>query len=58
MASVVIVGEDRATQDTLLLGRVEFAIFASNVGAFDHKKSFCGGEEQNKATAGYATVSL
>ena len=38
LASVVVAGEDRATQGTPLLGGVEFAIFVSSGGAFDHGK--------------------
>ena len=43
LASVVVAGEDRATQGTPLLGEVEFAIFISSGGAFDDgKKKMCG----------------
>ena len=34
----MVVGEGRAAQGTPLLGRVEFAIFVSSGGAFDHGK--------------------
>ena len=41
LASVVVAGEDRATQVTPLLGGVEFAIFVSSGGAFDDGKKRC-----------------
>ena len=34
----MVAGEGRATQGTPLLSRVEFAIFVSSGGAFDHGK--------------------
>ena len=47
----MVAGEDPAAQGTPLLSRVEFAIFVSSGGAFDHAKVVC------KSLGSYAEIS-